>query len=57
MKKIFSALKGYIYTKPEVFGINNPKAEQRRLLMDKKYSGNETYEPGYNLNGVKYSLK
>ena len=56
VKKIFSALKGYIYTKPEVFGINNPKAEQRRLLMDKKYSGNETYEPGYNLNGVKYSL-
>lgn len=55
-KQFFNGLKGYLYSTPEVLGISNPNAERRRLLIDKKYVGNEEREPGYNLSGRKYSL-
>jgi len=55
-RSFFSGLKGYLYTKPQTFGITNPNAERRRLLIDKKYVGNEAKEDGYNLAGRKYSL-
>ena len=55
-KQFFNGLKGYLYSTPEVLGISNPNAERRRLLIDKKYAGNEEKEAGYNLSGRKYSL-
>lgn len=55
-KQFFNGLKGYLYSTPEVLGISNPNAERRRLLIDKKYAGNEEREAGYNLSGRKYSL-
>lgn len=56
VKHIFSALKSYIYSKANIFGINNPIEERKRLLIDKKYKTGEEKELGYNIGDRKYSL-